>query len=261
MDIVILCGHPDSSYAQEILQALNARGLHRINVVAAIGNHSPRTWKSLWRVYGWQLPYVALRWLGRRFVQQLGRMWRGSQASQDSLETKVQTQGGRYTQVQEINGAECRQFLQALQVDLMILAGAPIVRAPILEVPRIGTLNVHQGALPQFRGMNVIEWAVLEGHPPTISVHFVDAGVDTGDVIVTELVPLQPGDTLDLIRRRASVQQIDLLAHTVGEALTGALPRRPQRPEEGRQYFVMHPRLRMVAERLLQRRLLSLAKV
>src|SRR5207244_6071935 len=125
----------------------------------------------------------------------------------------------------------CRQALHTLQVNLMILAGAPIVRAPILAIPRLGTLNAHQGALPRFRGMNVIEWAVLEGHPPTLSVHFVDAGVDTGEVVVTEPIPLRPGDTLDTLRRRASAQQVGLLARTVSAALEGPLPRHPQHPE------------------------------
>ena len=260
MNITILCGHPDSSYAQEVLQALNACGLCRIDVVAAMGESPPKTWHALWQAYSWRLPYAAMRWLINRLVRHVSRTREGRQAAHETLETKVQAQGGRYIRVLKINGAECRQALQVLQVDLMVLAGAPIVRAPILEVPRIGTINAHQGALPRFRGMNVIEWAAFEGHPPAISVHFVDPGVDTGDVIVIEPIPLQCGDTLEAVRRRASAQQVDLLARTVRAALDGPLPRRSQRPEEGRQYFVMHPRLRVVAQQLLQQRLLILSK-
>jgi methionyl-tRNA formyltransferase len=202
-----------------------------------------------------------MRWLINRLVRRVSRIWKTRQAAHETLETKVQAQGGRYVRVPMINGAECRRALQALQVDLMVLAGAPIVRAPILEVPRIGTINAHQGALPRFRGMNVIEWTVFEGHAPAISVHFVDPGVDTGDVIVTEPIPLQSGDTLEAVRRRASAQQVDLLARTVSAALHSPLPRRSQRPQDGRQYFVMHPRLRAVAEQLLYRRLQILLEV
>jgi methionyl-tRNA formyltransferase len=109
--------------------------------------------------------------------------------------------------------------------------------------------------------MNVIEWAVLEGVAPVLSIHFVDTGVDTGDIIVTEPVPLYPGDSLDTVRRRASTQQVELLARTVHAALTGPLPRYQQRPEEGRQYFVMHPQLRAVAEQRLRQYVASLSKV
>lgn len=116
----------------------------------------------------------------------------------------------------------------------------------------MGTLNAHQGALPRFRGMNAIEWAVLEGSPPTVSVHFVDTGVDTGDIVATEPVPIAPGDTFDSLRIRASAQQIDLLARTARAALAGPLPRRSQRRAEGRQYFPMHPTLRAVAKQRLR---------
>jgi methionyl-tRNA formyltransferase len=237
-----------------VLQALNARGLRQVNVVAA-DNYTPRTWQTLWSVHGWGLPRAVARWVANRLKQYISRIGIRGTDSIPSLATEVQAQGGRFVCVQDINGEACRQVLRTLHIDLMLLAGAPIVRAPILEIPRLGTLNAHQGALPRLRGMHVIEWAVLQGYPPTISVHFVDPGVDTGDIVATELVPLLPGDTLDDLRRRASVQQIDLLARTTSAALREPLPRRPQRPEEGQQYFTMHPRLRVVAEQRLQKRL------
>jgi hypothetical protein len=252
VNITILCGYINSSYGRDVLQALNARGLHQIDVVAAAGGSIPRTWKALWAAHRWQLPWVAVRWILTRMIQSItSRSSRGS-ASASSLEAEVQAQGGRFICVPELNGDECRRTLQAWQVDLMILAGTPIMRKRLLEVPRLGTINAHQGALPRFRGMNVIEWAIIEGYPPTITVHFVDAGVDTGQIIATEPVPILPGDTLDVVRTRASVRQSDLLARTAQAALAGPLPRRLQRAAEGRQYFTMHPQLRAIAEQRLR---------
>jgi hypothetical protein len=260
VNITILCGYINSTYARDVLRALNARGLHQIDVVAAAGGSLPRTWKALWAAHRWQLPWAAACWALTRLVQQLKQRSDHGSASASSLETEVQAQGGRFICLAELNGGECRRTLQAWQVDLMILAGTPIIRAPLLEVPRLGTINAHQGALPRFRGMNVIEWAILEGCAPTITVHFVDAGVDTGQIIATEPVPILPGDTLDVVRRRASVQQSDLLARTVSAALAGPLPRRLQRPEEGCQYFAMHPQLRAIAEQRLQQCAIDAAK-
>jgi methionyl-tRNA formyltransferase len=164
----------------------------------------------------------------------------------------VQLQGGQFACVADVNGEDCSQVLERQRVDLMILGGAPIVRAHILKVPRVGTLNAHQGALPRFRGMNVIEWALLEGMVPTVSVHFVDPGVDTGDIVAMEPIPLQSGDRLSNVRTRSGKIQSELLARMARLAEQGALPRRPQRLEDGRQYYAMHPCLKAVAEQRLQ---------
>jgi folate-dependent phosphoribosylglycinamide formyltransferase PurN len=259
LNTVILCGSPNSQYARDVLRALNTRGLSRIHVLAADSSGARKRVGAKVTTYGWRLPWVTLRWGGNR-LRQLGRsVLSRKQQDSPSFATEVGAQGGQFVCVRDINSEECRTALQTLEVDLLILAGAPIVRAHILQVPRLGTLNAHQGALPRFRGMNVIEWAILEGYPPTISIHFVDPGVDTGDIITTESVPLLPGDTLSDVRRRASIQQIDMLAHTVWRALNGPLPRCSQRSEEGRQYFVMHPVLRAITEQRLQRRLSELS--
>jgi methionyl-tRNA formyltransferase len=178
------------------------------------------------------------------------------QTTQDpvmTLESETTAQGGRFLIVQDVNSEEARRALSDLHVDLMILGGAPIVKAPILRVPRIGTLNAHQGPLPQLRGMNVIEWALLEGIPPTITVHFVDPGVDTGDIVAMERIPIHPGDTLVSVRATASRVQSELLARTAYEADRGSLPRRSQRREEGKQYYAVHPRLKVFAEARLPR--------
>ncbi len=248
MTIVILCGYPNSQYARDILKALNSRGLWGVHVVAASGASGQRSARKLWRAHGFALPLVAARWVARRLLTALHAPLNATQRHAPTLESETTAQGGRFLVVQDVNSEETRRALSDLNVDLMILGGAPIVKAPILQVPRIGTLNAHQGALPQLRGMNVIEWALLEGIPPTITVHFVDPGVDTGDIVAMERIPIHPGDTLVSVRATASRVQSELLARTACEAEQGFLPRRSQRREDGKQYYAMHPRLRMFAE-------------
>jgi methionyl-tRNA formyltransferase len=257
MTVTLLCGYLNSTYARKLLGALNAEGLVEINVVAAAGGMAPRTLKALWKTHGLSTPRVVMGWLGKQLGFIGARSRAAGTSSSSTLELETTTQGGKFIAVKEINGEECCNALRQLQVDLMILAGTPIVRAPVLSVPRIGTLNAHQGALPRFRGMNVIEWAIFEGAPPTITVHFVDPGVDTGDIIAEERVTLQPGDTLDTVRERASAQQVALLVRTLRAAMHGSLPRRTQRAEEGLQYFSMHRTLRDIAEGRLQEQILK----
>ena len=258
MSVVILCNYLNSNYAREVLRALQGRGIGPVNVVAAVGRPLPRTITHLWQKYRFALPQVAVRSITARLIRWTSLAQNQNGAGALSLEAQTLAQGGRFVVLHEINGEEGCSVLRSLETDLLVLAGTPIIKAAVLAVPRIGTLNAHQGALPKFRGMNVIEWAIFENAPPTITVHFVDPGVDTGDVIIDEAVLLQPGDTMASVRARASARQADLLADAAVAVLAGRFSRRAQSPEAGRQYFTMHPRLRAIAEQRLQRKIAAL---
>jgi methionyl-tRNA formyltransferase len=248
MTIAILCGYLNSRYARDILKALNHRGLQGVHVVAAGGPAARRSVHQLWKTHGIALPLVAARWILGRLASACRALFSHTDTPAPTLASETTAQGGRFVIVHDVNSEDTRRVLRELGVDLMILGGAPIVKAPILQVPRVGTLNAHQGPLPQLRGMNVIEWALLEGIPPTITVHFVDPGVDTGDIIAMARIPIRPGDTLDSVRATATRVQSEVLAQTACEADKGLLPRQSQRKEDGKQYYAMHPRLKAVAE-------------
>jgi Formyl transferase len=248
--IAILTGHPDNRYAIDVLHAINARGISGIHVVAATWKRGPRGLTSLVRTHGARLPWVGAKWLTRRIVRPLNGVV-PRRGSATGLAVEVERQGGRFVLVGDANGNDCRGALEGLGVDILVLAGAPIVRANVLAVPRIGTLNAHQGALPKYRGMNVIEWAIFEGSAPAVTVHFVDPGIDTGDIVASEKTEVWPGDTLEAVRARASEKQAQLLAWAVSTARSGPLPRIRQQAADGRQYYAMHPRLRTVAQQRL----------
>ena len=149
------------------------------------------------------------------------------------------------------NGSECEALLRSLAPDLLLLAGTRIIKANVLAVPRIGTINAHPGWLPTYRGRNCNLWAFLEGGPTGISTHFVDPGVDTGPILLREPVPIAPGDTLEEIDRRAAAHCGALTAKTVRGLTSGAITPIPQRPEEGRQF----PGLPVSQENEVRRRL------
>jgi len=250
MTVVILTGHPENRYAGDVLRAINGRGVRKVHVVAGTWKSGPRNLPGLLRTHGPSLPWVVAKWLARGAVRPLASFF-SRRCPATGLAADVERQGGRFVLVEDPNGTECGQILGQLGVDILVLAGAPIVRANILGIPRIGTLNAHQGALPKYRGMNVVEWAIFDGSVPSVSVHFVDPGIDTGDVVATEEIEVRPTDTIEGVRARAATTQAHLLAWAVGVACSRPLPRLPQRAAEGRQYYVMHPRLRRVTQRRL----------
>jgi len=250
LTIAVLAGHPDSPYALRVLRAINASGVRGVHVVAATWKRGPRDLTGLVRKHGLRLQWVGAKWVTRAMVRPLTGIapWR---MRMTTLAAEVAAQGGRFVVVDDVNDESCRDILRRWNVDLLVLAGAPIMREPVLAVPRIGTLNAHQGALPRFRGMNVIEWAVFERSAPSVTVHFVDAGIDTGDVVASEVIDVRPGDTLEAVRARAVERQVDLLARTVRSACSGTLPRIRQLATDGRQYYVMHQRIRAITDRRL----------
>lgn len=250
--MLLLCNHPDSSYAKDLLAALNVRNIQKIHVIAMTLKGQRRSAWSLMARHQWRLPFYCFQWGWRKLYSKAFSATPSMEGGMASLRQATENQGGQYFSVSHINGETCQDLLKSLQVDVMVLAGAPIVRAPILGIPTIGTLNAHQGALPEFRGMNVIEWAILLKAQPSLSIHFVNPGVDTGDILVVEAIPIARGDTLHSVRKRASARQTELLAETAVAVLEGKLKGRPQRFDQGRQYFTMHPIIRTMAEQALQ---------
>jgi methionyl-tRNA formyltransferase len=147
--------------------------------------------------------------------------------------------------------------LRELHADVFVYAGCGIMRAATLAIPRLGTLNAHMGLLPPMRGMNVAEWSIMYGVPVGCSVHLIDPGIDTGDILLFRPVDITGAEHVDAMRHRVDRAQIEALGEVLRWTVqSGALPpRRAQRPDEGRQYFSMHDDVRDVLQRVLRQRL------
>jgi Formyl transferase/Beta-L-arabinofuranosidase, GH127 len=153
-----------------------------------------------------------------------------------------------------INSAASRTLLSSLRPDLLILAGVGIVRQEILEVPSRGTLNAHMGLLPFFRGMNAAEWSVLNGSALGCSVHYVDSGVDTGEILAVQELRQNGIKDVDSLRSKVNQAQVQLLCKVVAAMAEGKdLRKYSQLPAEGRQFFTMHRELRNIVSRRLKK--------
>jgi methionyl-tRNA formyltransferase len=153
------------------------------------------------------------------------------------------------------NTNDAIKFVEDNGVDILINAGHGIFRKWMIAAPRLGILNAHMGILPAYRGMNVIEWSAFYGDPIGVTVHFIDRGIDTGDILLSRELTLEEGDDFLNLRERLQVLGIDLLAECITLLEEDRLLGKVQAPEEGRQYFVMHPRLAAIAHRRLTARI------
>lgn len=146
---------------------------------------------------------------------------------------------------------QCLAALRRADPDLVILAGADIIPRAVLEIPRLGTLNAHYGLLPRYRGMNVTQWSVYHDDPLGVSVHWVDPGIDTGAIVGRETIPVAVGETLADLRPKHQQAAARQLVEAGRRALGDTVDAIEQGPEDGRQYYRMHPELLGAVERKL----------
>src|SRR5690348_12752121 len=114
--------------------------------------------------------------------------------------------------------AENSDALANYQADLYIVAAfGQILPQAVLDQPRYGTLNIHASLLPKYRGANPISEAILHGDEQTgISIMLLDAGVDTGPILLTRSLALAPDETTGTLTEK--------LANLGAQALLAALP-------------------------------------
>ena len=143
--------------------------------------------------------------------------------------------------------------LREIQPDLVVFTGGGLIRQDVLSNSGNGVLNCHMGLLPPYRGMDVVEWPILEDHIDQIgiTVHFMDQGLDTGDILQTRQIPTIPSENISELRDRIEPIMCQTLVDSCINFLNGKIKRQPQEILSGKQYFKMHPfLLNVVAEKL-----------
>jgi methionyl-tRNA formyltransferase len=108
------------------------------------------------------------------------------------------------------------------------------------------------GLLPYFRGMNVLEWSIFYNRKIGVTVHFIDRGIDTGDILMFKEIPVESGDTIEDLRDKSGIINLELINSVILRLSRGTLQRIRQLSEEGKQFFVMHPRLKTLVENKLK---------
>ncbi len=165
--------------------------------------------------------------------------------------------GFEAVEVDSLNSPQAVNLIREKQIDLCLYAGAGIMRKDIIAAAPLGLLNAHMGILPGYRGMNVTEWAAWNGDPVGCTVHLIDTGIDTGDILIVREVDTARARNIAELRELVNQAQIGLLGEVVQYILReGKLPpRRSQTAAEGLQYFRMHPALvEKLNQRLAQQR-------
>lgn len=128
------------------------------------------------------------------------------------------------------NNTEFIEKIKILKPDVIcVVAYGKILPKEILDIPRLGCINVHGSLLPKYRGAAPIQWAVINGEKQTgITTMYMDVGMDTGDMILKETVEIGEDETTGELWERLSKIGGKLLVDTLKLIEEGKAPREKQ---------------------------------
>ncbi len=126
------------------------------------------------------------------------------------------------------------EALARYQADLYIVAAfGQILPQAALDLPRYGTLNIHASLLPRYRGVSPISEAILQGERETgVTIMLIDAGVDTGPILLQRAIPIDEHDTTGSLTGKLADLGANALLAALPLWIAGALPPQPQNGQE-----------------------------
>jgi len=128
------------------------------------------------------------------------------------------------------NNEDFRNQLTELKPDALIVVGyGRIIPQWMIDLPPLGNLNVHASLLPKYRGAAPIQWAIARGETVTgVTTMRIDAGLDTGDILLQRECPISAGDTAEAIAPKLAAIGAELMVETLGGLQAGTIRARPQ---------------------------------
>jgi len=120
--------------------------------------------------------------------------------------------------------------LQEYQPEVIVVAAfGQILSREVLEIPKMGCINVHASLLPMYRGAAPIQQVILDGQKETgVTTMMMEEGLDTGDMLLKTIIPLAPKETGGSLHDKLSQAGAELLIRTLEEMEAGTLRRIPQ---------------------------------
>jgi methionyl-tRNA formyltransferase len=144
---------------------------------------------------------------------------RGQNAAAPPVKEAAMRLGLTVYQPERVRRPEAVENLRALAPDAMVVVGyGQIIPQSIIDIPPLGILNVHASLLPKYRGAGPVQWAIVQGETRTgVTIMRIDAGLDTGDMLLKAQTEIGPEENAIELGRRLAVMGADLLV----EALAG----------------------------------------
>jgi methionyl-tRNA formyltransferase len=159
---------------------------------------------------------------------------RGNRVAASPVKIAALELGIEVLQPARIRRPENFAALAAWDAEMMVVVGyGQIIPQSIIDLPRYGILNVHASLLPKYRGAAPIQWAIANGETVTgVTIMQIDAGLDTGEMLLKESLPISPTETAPELAVRLSLMGAELLLEVMVQMEASKVKREKQRSEE-----------------------------
>lgn len=155
---------------------------------------------------------------------------RGKKLTPGPVKRYALEQGLEVLQPVKIRDRVFVDLIRALEPDLIVVvAFGRILPGVVLDIPRLGCVNVHASLLPRYRGAAPVHWAVMKGEPETgVTTMLMDEGLDTGAILLQEKMAIGLDDNFGVVHERLAGLGAALLVQTLDRLTVGELTPRPQ---------------------------------
>jgi methionyl-tRNA formyltransferase len=179
----------------------------------------------------------------RRYLQTFGLRaaaglaWRTLRAlaRRRSVASVCRVHGVPCWKVRDVNSEDVLGRLRALGTDVIVSVSCPqLFRAPLIQLPPRGCLNVHGALLPEYRGVLPSFWMLANDEPEAgVSVFFVNHDIDAGDLCGQRAFPIHEAESLDSLLRRSKAVAAELVLDVLDRVERGTVARDPIEPGRG----------------------------
>jgi methionyl-tRNA formyltransferase len=155
---------------------------------------------------------------------------RGNEISESPIKKAALALNLPIYQPERVRRPEIVEQLKGLSADLMVVVGyGQIIPQSIIDLPGYGILNVHASLLPKYRGAAPIQWAIANGEKETgVTIMQIDAGLDTGDMLLKRVVAIGPDETAPELSARLAPLGAELLVQAIQRIENGSICREKQ---------------------------------
>jgi len=238
----VLIGRADISTLGAITALCETAGVDVAGVLLDTARDSAsRRWRNLRRNIGREgfayIPHrllsAARAWLescADRVIPQgaVDELLRAAFPDRD-LDELARRRGFSVYRVGNLNGSVAVECLRNIDADLGVVLGSRILRQATFSAPSMGCINLHKGEVPAYRGMPPGFWELYDGCKTAgVTVHFIDDGLDTGDIVGSATIPIHPRDTPESLRKKLDALGNRILGETVARIAAGTAERCPQ---------------------------------
>lgn len=158
---------------------------------------------------------------------------RGQVLAPPAVKVEAMRAGVPVLQPPRLKAPEVAAQIAAFEPDAVVVAAYGQILPPeVLRIPALGCLNVHASLLPKYRGAAPVNWAIIRGEMVTgVTIMQMDAGLDTGDILLQQATPIGEAETAEELTRRLAEAGAKLLIEALRRLREGTLFRMPQNAE------------------------------